>query len=63
MRPDGREMVLKTALDWDKLSASLAVMVAANAYMPIRDRIGMTTRRKILRRIDRRRKPMAVASA
>jgi hypothetical protein len=55
-------MVSFSVLDLDKLMASLAVVVAAKAYTPIRERIGMATRRRILRRMDRLRKRIAVAS-
>src|SRR4030088_2213843 len=56
--PVGVPMVSFSVLDLARLIASLAVMVAAKAYSPIRDRTGMTTRRKILMRMDQRRKPM-----
>jgi hypothetical protein len=61
--PVGVPIVFFSVVDLDRLMASLAVIVAANAYSPISDTIGIATRRKILRRIDRRRKPMNVASA
>ena len=60
--PVGVPMVSFSVLDLDKLMASLAVVVAAKAYTPIRERIGMATRRRILRRMDRLRKRIAVAS-
>jgi hypothetical protein len=55
-------MVSFSVLDLDRLMASVAAVVAANAYTPIRERIGMATRRRILRRIDRLRKRIAGAS-
>src|SRR5258708_3216426 len=58
--PTGVAMVSLTALALVRLIALLEVMVAAKAYRPIRDRIGSATRRKILRRMDQRRKPMSV---
>jgi hypothetical protein len=55
-------MVSLTVLDLARLMASAAVMVAAKAYTPMRDRIGMATSRTILSRIDWRRKPILKAS-
>ena len=61
--PVGKPMVSFTVLDRARLMASLAVMLTTNAYSPIRDRIGIRTSRKILRRMDRRCKPMTLPSA
>src|SRR6266581_317831 len=59
--PVGAPVAFLSVLVLARLMASLAVMLVAKAYRPIRDSTGTRTRRRIRWRIDLRRKPMALA--